>query len=353
MATIIPFVREDTASSTTPPSAVYAIKSAALGLQKNGCSNVTIKTVVIPISGTRPVQLGAFLKSPTNMSIKGALSLFDEEYEQIRDSIDEAMRNEALLRDLDVDAKNSTEKERKKFHDLISEYISAGVAENGYLIDKLTVRYRDVSPWLLYKFTLLRRKKYKNIVKTNGLKEDSNDEHYTIDIGNPDVKEEDPPVASVATEGANAKEEPEYLHGLSNIQSGRLFIQKDVGPFFRSPRGPVLKQSRFISGLRMLTLNTNNGPDSGGNPVPENQVQGGDSAIDKPATNIPMDSGHPSGTQALEQHQRATRDSCFRKVTGLFWHLCTPRSAFICIPLCIIVGSIIMATISVKFIWGY
>ncbi|KAF3318941.1 hypothetical protein TWF173_005351 [Orbilia oligospora] len=333
MATIIPFVREDTASSTTPPSAVYAIKSAALGLQKNGCSNFAIKTVVIPISGTRPVQLGAFLKSPTNMSIKGALSLFDEEYEQIRDSIDEAMRNEALLRDLDVDAKNSTEQERKKFHDLISEYISAGVAENGYLIDKLTVRYRDVSPWLLYKFTLLRRKKYKNMVKTNGLKEDSNDEHYTIDIGNPDVKEEDPPVTSVATEGANAKEEPEYLHGLSNIQSGRLFIQKGVGPFFRSPRGPVLKH--------------------GGNPVPENQVQGGDSAIDKLATNSPMDSGHPSGTQALEQHQRATRDSCFRKVTGLFWHLCTPRSAFICIPLCIIVGSIIMATISVKFIWGY
>ncbi|KAF3217248.1 hypothetical protein TWF679_002265 [Orbilia oligospora] len=353
MATIIPFAQEDTASSTTPPDAVYAIDSATRGLQKNGYSNVTIKTVVIPISGNRPVQLGAFLKSPTNMSIKGALSLFDEEYEQIRDSIDEAMRNEALLRDLDVDAKNSTEQERKKFHDLISEYISAGVAENSYLVDKLTVRYRDVSPWLLYKFALLRRKKYKNMVKTNGLKEDSNDEHYTIDIGNPDVKEEDPPVASAVTESVNAKEEPEYLHGLSGIQSGRPFIQKDAGLFFRSPRGPVLRQPRFLPGLRMLTLNTNNGPNSGGNTVPENQVQGGDSATDKLATTNPIDSGHPSGTQALGQDQRATRDSCFRKITGLFWHVCTPRCAFICIPLCMIVGSIIVATISVKFISGY
>ncbi|KAK6358028.1 hypothetical protein TWF730_007382 [Orbilia blumenaviensis] len=154
-------------------------------------SDGAFETTNIPISGTRPVELGITLRSPTNMSIKGALSLTDEEYEEIRDSMDGAIQNEDFLRDLDVDPKNSTEEQRKHFHDLLSGHLSIDLVENKHLVNKLTVRYKAVSPWLLYKFALLRRKKYKNMLKSNGWKDDAaNESHSTIDIGNPNVKED-------------------------------------------------------------------------------------------------------------------------------------------------------------------
>ncbi|KAK6501298.1 hypothetical protein TWF481_009139 [Arthrobotrys musiformis] len=159
----------------------------------------TIEFTVIPISGTRPPQLGASLKNPTNMSIMGALSLSDAEYEQIRSCIDCALQNEALLRDLDVDAKKSTEQERKRFHNAVSQYLTAGLATNRPLTHKLTVKYAAISPWLLYKLVLLRRKKFKTTVKSIGSKTGStitsslgsNSKYASlVDLGNPTPPEE-------------------------------------------------------------------------------------------------------------------------------------------------------------------
>ncbi|KAK6347960.1 hypothetical protein TWF718_005780 [Orbilia javanica] len=203
MATTVPLSQQGSA----PPDPPSLCSAAANTGEDNGDGTAT--TIIILISGTRPIQLGAYLKSPTNMSIKGALSLTDEDYEKIRDSIDGAIGREALLRDLDVDAKNSTEEQRKRFHNLLGSYLTtdltADMSGNARLIKKLTVQYKDVSPWLLYKFALLRRKKYKNSIRLFGFKEDSNDEHFTIDIGNPDIKEEDIKKQEVKTKDTSNK----------------------------------------------------------------------------------------------------------------------------------------------------
>ncbi|KAK6532431.1 hypothetical protein TWF281_006620 [Arthrobotrys megalospora] len=187
----------------------------------NDYNDGAVETTNILISGTRPIQLGATLKSPTNMSIKGALSLSDEEYEQIRDSIDTAIHNEELLRNLDLDAKNSTEEERTQFHQLVSGYLSSDLSNNSHLVAKLTVRYKDVSPWLLYKFVLLRRKKYKNSGKGSGSREDPADtSHSTIDIGNPNVKDD---TASVGSTIRAAHTKELRRHGLTDAEIDRFF----------------------------------------------------------------------------------------------------------------------------------
>ncbi|KAK6518271.1 hypothetical protein TWF506_005431 [Arthrobotrys conoides] len=308
MATITPSPQQDAASSTPPPGAADTSSAAATGLQSTGGSNVIVTVIVIPISGTRPAQLGAFLKSPTNMSIKGSLSLCDDEYEQIRDSIDEAIRSEALLRDLDVDAKNSTEEERKQFHGLISEYLSADISKNDQLVDKLTVRYKDVSPWLLYKFALLRRKKYKNMVKVNGLKDDSNDEHCTIDIGNPDFKEEDVPIACTTsrTEHAQNYDDPS--------------IQDDP-PILRGPVGARLKRAYILNRVRQSSQRSSNGSNNSLNAIQQAPVQeqGGNSVTEKPATGTQVNPGYADGVEPVEQDRLASSDRSPRMIIGLKW----------------------------------
>lgn len=157
--------------------------------QTNGHNNGIIEATKISISGTRPIQLGVTLRSPTNMSFKGALSLTDGEYLEIRDSIDAAIQNEEYVRNLDLDSKQATEEQRNRFCELVGSYLTSRIAGNDHLVHKLTIRYKDVSPWLIYKFVLLRRKRYR--AKCSGSNEEIDKlPHSTIDIGNPEIGDE-------------------------------------------------------------------------------------------------------------------------------------------------------------------
>ncbi|KAK6341547.1 hypothetical protein TWF696_008619 [Orbilia brochopaga] len=118
----------------------------------------------IPISCNRPAGLPANLKTPTIIGIRSALSLTEDDYHKLCDTIT-TMLHDADFRNTSLDIHGSTEEERTRFCTAISDSLSSSLAYDPELISKLTVKNKSISPWLLYKLVLLRRKRFKQNVK--------------------------------------------------------------------------------------------------------------------------------------------------------------------------------------------
>ncbi|KAJ6262998.1 hypothetical protein Dda_1556 [Drechslerella dactyloides] len=172
------------------------------------------------------------MKTPTIVAIRSALSLNDEDYAAIRDTIMRMVQDPDFA-NASLDLNGSTEEERNEFCRAISDSLSASLKDDTALVQKLTVEHKDFSPWLLYKLVLLRRKRYKHANKggdANISKDESAMDISTssVDIGTPAAPAPSPLVISASQFGnENFPLTPEEPRSRSASPSKRTFSKID------------------------------------------------------------------------------------------------------------------------------
>ncbi|EPS43654.1 hypothetical protein H072_2421 [Dactylellina haptotyla CBS 200.50] len=139
----------------------------------------------VSVTCVRPGNIGAHLKTPTVIMIRKALDLTEADYEKIRDLVTTAIQDSEVLRTFDLDVNRSSQQERDIFCNAISDALAPQLAQDPELFKKLVDTHRAISPWLLYKFVLLRRKRMKVGGKSDENEVSRDDSSvYELDIDN-------------------------------------------------------------------------------------------------------------------------------------------------------------------------